>query len=314
MDSAQRKYSIGEKEAWAIVAAARKFSKYLQAAEQVNIASDHNPLVWLRQKRDPKGEFARWLFELEGLNYTVKYCRGVDNLAADYLSRSATTYDTEVNDEMENLERHVYAVRGPIGINGLSGPRIQPWNCNPVLFREELRREQAADSAIATAIAQIRKNGCVSHGRFRKFGGMRLEEGILCRGRRIVLPISMSSQVIQTLHELSHWGVQRTFDMIRQKFYWRGLFRDVERLCSSCEVCLKSKRQAARKQPLVPIKLRYNFPRATVAYDIATLPWSSGGYRYVLVMADLFTKFIEAMPMKNQEATSVVEALEQGWF
>ena len=174
---------------------------------------------------DPKGKFARWLLELEGLNYTVKYRRGVDNLAADYFSRSATTYDTEVKNEIENLERHLYAVRGPIGIHCLSGPRTDdPQDEGTTMelqsssFREELRREQAADSAIATAIAQIRKNGCVSHGRFRKFGGMRLEEGILCRGRRVVLPISMSSQVMQTLHELSHWGVQRTFDMIRQKF------------------------------------------------------------------------------------------------
>ena len=71
LNEAQRKYSVGEKEAWAIVAASRKFSKYLQAAGQVVISSDHNPLVWLRQKRDPRGKFARWLLELEAINYTV---------------------------------------------------------------------------------------------------------------------------------------------------------------------------------------------------------------------------------------------------
>ena len=73
LNESQRKYSVGEKEAWAIVAASRKFSKYLQAAGQVIISSDHNPLVWLRQKRDPRGRFARWLLELEAINNVVKF-------------------------------------------------------------------------------------------------------------------------------------------------------------------------------------------------------------------------------------------------
>ena len=75
-----------------------------------------------------------------------------------------------------------------------------------------------------------------------------------------------------------------------------------------------SKRANNRRQPLVPIKLQYNFPRAMVSFDIATLPWTSGGYRYVLIMTDLFAKFIEAVPMRKQEAGSVLKALEQGWF
>ena len=92
------------------------------------------------------------------------------------------------------------------------------------------------------------------------------------------------------------------------------MFRDIESFCLACDVCLRSKRAVSRKHPLVPIKLPYNFPRAVVSFDIATLPWASGGYRYVLVMTDLFAKFIEAVPMKNQEASSILGTLEQGWF
>ena len=80
-------------------AATRKFSQYLNASDQVVIASDHNPLVWLRQKRDPRGKFARWLLELEGINYTVRYRRGTEDLAADYLSRNTLTFDSQIYDE-----------------------------------------------------------------------------------------------------------------------------------------------------------------------------------------------------------------------
>ena len=143
---------------------------------------------------------------------------------------------------------------------------------------------------------------------------MKIENGILLRSRRMIIPASMTEKVIGIVHNNSHWGVQRTFEELRRRFYWRGLFGDVERFCSTCEVCQKSKRSSTRRQPLVPIKLPYNFPRTVVSYDIATLPWSSGGFRYVLIITDLFAKFIEAVPMKNQEASSVVRALEQGWF
>ena len=102
-----------EEEAWAIVAASRKFSKYLQATEQVVISSDQNPLVWLRQKPDPRGKFARQLLELEAINYIVGYRRGADNLAAHNFSRSVTTFDRKVNDETENLERHIYTMNIP---------------------------------------------------------------------------------------------------------------------------------------------------------------------------------------------------------
>ena len=218
LDAAQIKYSIGEKEAWAIVAAACRFSKYLQAAKQVIISSDHNPLVWLRQKRDPRGKFARWLLELEGLNYIVRYRRGIDNLAADYLSRSATEYDTEVNNEIENLERKVYIVRDANEIHRMDDTEKGATRNEGIIielesgsFREELKSGQASDPVTARAIEQLRKKGCISHGRFKKFKGMKLEEGILYRSRRVIIPASMSNRVIQTIHENFSLGSPENF-------------------------------------------------------------------------------------------------------
>ena len=111
---AQKKYSAGELECWALIAASRKFRKYLQAAPNIQFLSDHNPLVWLRRQKDPRGKFARWIQELEVLAYEVKYIRGIENGPADFLSRISTDVDWEVNDEDEHFERHIYQVNyGP---------------------------------------------------------------------------------------------------------------------------------------------------------------------------------------------------------
>ena len=70
-----------------MIAASRKWKKYLQAATKVYLVTDHNPLVWLRRQADPRHKFARWIMELESLIYEVVYKRGNMNAAADCLSR-----------------------------------------------------------------------------------------------------------------------------------------------------------------------------------------------------------------------------------
>ena len=120
--------------------------------------------------------------------------------------------------------------------------------------------------------------------------------------------------IMRTVHKNLHGGVQRTFEELRRSFYWKGTFKAIENFCFNCDICSRNKRSSNRKQPLVSFEIPYKFPRAVVAFDIATLPWSSGGYRYVLLITDLFSKYVEAVPMRNQEADSVVKGLEQGWF
>ena len=60
------------KEAFAVVLAVRHWYVYLMGTN-FTLNTDHNPLVYLRLQKDPRGKFARWIIELEELNYTMKY-------------------------------------------------------------------------------------------------------------------------------------------------------------------------------------------------------------------------------------------------
>ena len=59
LTESQKNYSADELECWALIAASRKFRKYLQAADKIHFISDHNPLSWLRRQKDPRHKFAR---------------------------------------------------------------------------------------------------------------------------------------------------------------------------------------------------------------------------------------------------------------
>ena len=42
-----------------------------------------------------------------------------------------------------------------------------------------------------------------------------------------------------------------------------------------------------------------------VSIDIAVLPPDDSGFKYMLLIGDVFSKYIEAVPMKDQHATTV---------
>ena len=87
LSSSQRNYSAGQLEAWALVAATRKWELYLKSAPELILVTDHNHLQRLRKQRDPRHTFARWLLELEEIPYQIRYRPGTQNQLPDYLSR-----------------------------------------------------------------------------------------------------------------------------------------------------------------------------------------------------------------------------------
>ena len=75
--------------------------------------------------------------------------------------------------------------------------------------------------------------------------------------------------------------------------------RDVKIFCNRCVICQKAKPK---------------WQVAQVAMDVATLTWGDGEYRYLLVMVDLFSHYIELAPLHNQTADTIVEEFKRSWI
>ena len=96
LDKSKRNWSTHTKEAYALIAAVRHWNVYL-SGKPFTLLSDHNPLVYLRKQKDPRGKFARWIAELEEFEYNIEYIPGACNLKADSLSRlKSNTRNTEI--------------------------------------------------------------------------------------------------------------------------------------------------------------------------------------------------------------------------
>ena len=180
LNGSQRRYSAGQTEAWALVSATRKWYDYLRAATHVYLITDHIPLLWMKKQKDPRNTFARWIMELEDLDYEVVYRKGSDNTVADTLSRGTNFYDEKVNCE-NTFEDRVYVLSGdPEWIN-------------------ELRSAQENDEAIKRAKEQFKQGGICS-GKFKSYRDMNITDDMLCRGRQVAVPNALKGKVISMVH------------------------------------------------------------------------------------------------------------------
>ncbi|XP_066965398.1 uncharacterized protein [Macrobrachium rosenbergii] len=84
---AERKYSTIEKEALALVKSVSHFSIYLSSSLQVEVLTDHNPLVFINKMKGANQRILRWALLLQEYNLVFQHIKGVDNKIPDALSR-----------------------------------------------------------------------------------------------------------------------------------------------------------------------------------------------------------------------------------
>lgn len=86
LNKAEGNYSTIEKELLAILFGVKTFRPYLYG-RKFRIITDHRPLVWLFNVKDPGSRLIRWRLKLEEYDYEIIYKQGKLNSNADALSR-----------------------------------------------------------------------------------------------------------------------------------------------------------------------------------------------------------------------------------
>lgn len=87
LDETQTRYSVTEKELYAIIYALEKFRAHIYGKE-FYVYTDHRALLWLCGKKDVSGRLARWSYKISEYARSIRFIQGKQNKVADALSRA----------------------------------------------------------------------------------------------------------------------------------------------------------------------------------------------------------------------------------
>ncbi|CAK9810898.1 Transposon Tf2-9 polyprotein [Anthophora plagiata] len=128
---------------------------------------------------------------------------------------------------------------------------------------------------------------------------------------RPFLTVPFRRPAFDALHGLAHPGINATVKLVTERYVWPAIKADCREWTRACIPCQRNKITRHVSAPLGSFPL----PSARfehVHIDIIILPISEG-YRYCLTCVDRFTRWPEAIPLRDQEAATVARAFYEGW-
>lgn len=225
----QQKYAPIEKEFLA-VAHCLQFFKYYTYESPVIIQTDHKPLIGLVDK--PCDELSPRLQSLRirtrSYNLTFMYKPGKLIEYAAMLSRAPLPEEkTCINATVttESVKERVLTL--------LDDMRLK-----------QLQKATREDTEMRTLARYVEEEWPIKKEEIPEVlkpflnhtNELSVQEGIICRDRRLVIPKVLQDTVLKELHKIHH-GVTATLSRARETVYWPGMTKTISNMVQSCEAC-----------------------------------------------------------------------------
>lgn len=291
LNSAQRNYSVTERECLAVVEAIYRFRCYLELQE-FEVITDHSSLVWLMRQTNLSGRLARWMLKLQAFKFSVSHRKGKENVVPDALSRMH-------ENEISTVELTTPEI-------DLDSPLFGSSNYENLKSKIRSNQEKYPDLKIVDRYIYIRT---------RHYDGV-VENEMNCW--KLWIPEGLRTDLIIRFHNVpiaSHGGMAKTLDLLKRKFFWPGMARDVRDFVRNCTVCKSTKAPNFIMRPEMgsqPISIR---PFQRLYIDLlGPYPRTRSGHIGILIVLDHLSKFHWLQPLRKFTSIAVREFLEKQIF
>lgn len=242
---AECRYPQLHREALAIVWAMERFIYYL-LGRHFTLRSDSEALMFMTKYKSLKADNGKriltraesWFLRLEHFDYDFEHVAGKDNIA-DAASRISKKESAAFDKTTRPQE--LFAVW-----------QESLTNCERILKmeREKIKQASKEDREIQTVIKGLNNNKMSLHGELINYNSFKqqlfVEEDVLMKEGKIVLPKNLQSKAISEAHE-SHAGVAEMKFKLRQTVWWLDMNKDISEKVRRCEVCQLSTLNSGRE-------------------------------------------------------------------
>lgn len=131
---------------------------------------------------------------------------------------------------------------------------------------------------------------------------------------QILVPFHLRKTVLKTYHDdTSHWGPKKLFSIIRSRFYWTTWQSEARKYVRECEVCNRT--NIKPRQHMIMKRYGTAVPGQRLSMDIlGPLPETGKGNRFILVINDHFSRWVEALPIPATNTKLIADVLIEQVF
>ncbi len=308
LSETQKRWPILEKEAFAMHYALQKLDHYLHDASFV-IRCDHKPLKYLLSSEMKNRKVQKWAIDISSYKCRIEYIKGKDNEQADMLSR--LSHDDECADESTSIEIDVInsnRVSAKHSVHDDDDVNVQV--DEDKLDLPDLAEEQKGDPELNKLRSAI-ENPLTSRSMKRYavvddlLYYLSNDDDVDPR-MRLMIPDVYKQNVLEQYHnDCAHWGIEKTFGLIRKNYHWIGMYKDVVDYVTRCITC--KVRMLKKKPPPLQEMDKVIYPGQKWGLDLCgPYPESSSGMKYILTAVDLYSGWPELWALPDKRTDNIV--------
>ena len=318
----EKNYATTHKECLAIVWCIKQCEHYLMANTFI-VRTDHNALKWLMSVKDHNGRLMRWALMLMEYDFEIQHVKGKTNFVADALSRAPVNMVAAVIEEKNNRDAENTVTSDAVEL--IAGHKL-----------DVIRRMQSEDEELTHIILYLTDGTLPEDGKqaeslvHKTLNKYVLVDGVLYHlwqqsnalthprvemVQQLVIPKCLRKEILFACHEdlfSGHSGIKKTYERLRNRFYWDNMYKDAVEHVQSCLDCAM-KKFPANTGTTVPVSLTHTSvpePCQDWCVDLCgPFPLSLKGNKYAVIFMDRFSRFPEAFGIPDKKAETVAKVL-----
>ena len=275
------------------------------------IRTDHKPLKYLFSAGMKNRKIQMWAIKISAYNCSIEYLEGKKNTRADMLSRLPVSQVDENMPEVGMFNSNVVATRDAKSDNIADMSDVKT-DDESALMLPDMGKEQRDDPQLQSLIRDM-ESGSATKGSLKRYIMMDKLLYYCVEGAeiqlRLVVPKKYQDMVLQQFHEsCAHWGPDKTYKLITNKYHWVGLYRDV---LSHIDKCVRCKERML-KQHSTPLQEmdKVTYPFQKVGIDTCgPYPATLQGNRYILTIVDIYSGWPEAFAIPDKSAETIANII-----